>query len=77
MGGPFSLQPKYLSYSISLYIKPRFSNIRSNSFLFIKKFFTCGFIIYSYNVDVVVESHIYCVASVFQTLGILHVLPRP
>jgi len=25
----------------------------------------------------VVESPIYCVAAVFQTLGILHVLPRP
>jgi len=27
--------------------------------------------------DGVVESPIYCVASAFQTLGILHVLPRP
>ena len=27
--------------------------------------------------DGVVESPIYCVAAVFQTLGILHVLPRP
>ena len=29
------------------------------------------------NIDGVVESPIYCVAAVFQTLGILHVLPRP
>jgi len=29
------------------------------------------------NLDGVVESPIYCVAAVFQTLGILHVLPRP
>jgi hypothetical protein len=27
--------------------------------------------------DGVVKSPIYCVAAVFQTLGILHVLPRP
>jgi len=27
--------------------------------------------------DDVVENPIYCVAAVFQTLGILHVLPRP
>jgi len=27
--------------------------------------------------DGVVESPIYCVAAVFQKLGILHVLPRP
>ena len=29
------------------------------------------------NIDGVVESPIYCVAAVFQKLGILHVLPRP
>ena len=28
-------------------------------------------------IDGVVESPIYCVAAVFQKLGILHVLPRP
>jgi hypothetical protein len=29
------------------------------------------------NIDGVVKSSIYCVAAIFQTLGILHVLPRP
>ncbi len=29
------------------------------------------------SIDGVVKSPIYCVVAVFQTLGILHVLPRP
>jgi len=73
------VQPKYLSYSISLYITKTTIYKYSVQFFSVykNKIFTCGFIIYSYNIDGVVESPIYCVASVFQTLGILHVLPRP
>jgi hypothetical protein len=38
--------------------------------------YNCVTILSTLNFDGVVESSIYCVAAVFQTLGILHVLPR-
>jgi len=50
---PFSLQPKYLSYSISLYITETtiFKYPTQLFSVYKKQFFTCGFIIYSYNID--------------------------